>query len=191
MILVQHLEEKKLLKLIAHKELVEIRKRVREARCERTTKLSRLSSCDVNVKICIICSQGLGFTVNAVIPLKKSHMQQILTVSRQLISGDNFMGQETSPDRTLSECHSKSSFFLLCCHCTKIKPDNGRFKTVNGHLRTKENTNTSEVTQGDVEYDIKFDLGEQSLYGKYPHPHFASFQTVRVVNIVHLIAVTL
>lgn len=145
----------------------------------------------MNVKICIICSQGLGFTVNAVIPLKKSHMQQILTVSRQLISGDNFMGQETSPDRTLSECHSKSSFFLLCCHCTIIKPDNGRFKTVNGHLRTKENTNTSEVTQGDVEYDIKFDLGEQSLYGKYPHPHFASFQTVRVVNIVHVIAMTL
>ena len=47
-------------------------------------KLSRLTSCDVNVKLCILCNyKGLGFTVNAVIPLKKSHLQQILMHSKQ------------------------------------------------------------------------------------------------------------
>ena len=96
------------------------------------------------------------------IPLKKSHLQQILAVSRRLISGDNIIGQEKSPDGTLPEYHSTSSFFLLSCHCTVIKPENGQFKTVHEHLRTKEKTNTSEDTLGNVEYDIKFDLGEQS-----------------------------
>ena len=60
---------------------------------------------------------------------------------------------------------------MLSCHCTLIKPDNGHFKTVYGHMRTcfslKEKTNTSEETLVDVEYDMKFDLGELSLHGTH------------------------
>lgn len=63
-------------------------------------------------------------------------------------------------DRIFFECYFKSLFFLFCCYCIIIKFDNGWFKIVNGYFRIKENINIFEVILGDVEYDIKFDLGE-------------------------------
>jgi len=44
----------------------------------------------------------------------------------------------------------------------------------------KEKTNTSEETLVDVEYDMKFDLGELSLHGTSGF----RFQTVRVANLM-------
>ena len=86
-------------------------------------KLFRLSGCDVNVKLWIIRTQGFDFTINKVILKKemKCHLQQILTVSTsKLISGDNFIEQEISPDgiRSFSECHQELVLSApLSVHC--------------------------------------------------------------------------